>query len=131
MRALLRDFADQGGTVLLSSHLLNEVEIVADEIILIGGGRILAQGSKAELLRASGAYAKATEPVALEHALQRAGVAVVSSNGGIRADAEPILIGQIAAGAGIALVELRPDGAGLEEMFLDLTADTQREGVAS
>jgi ABC-2 type transport system ATP-binding protein len=130
MRELLRGFADRGGTVLLSSHLLNEVEIVADEIILIGGGKILAQGSKAELLRASGAYAKATDPIALEQALRRGGVVITSSNGAIRADVEPVLIGEIAASSGIALIELRPDGAGLEEVFLDLTAETQREGVS-
>ena len=131
MRGLLRDFADRGGTVLLSSHLLNEVEIVADEIILIGGGRVLAQGSKAELLRTSGTFVKAAEVETLELALLRAGVDTTRSrNGGLRAEVEPVLIGQIAAGAGIALVELRPaEGAGLEEMFLDLTAETQREGV--
>lgn len=70
MRELLRDFADRGGTVLLSSHLLNEVEIVADEIILIGGGKILAQGAKADLLRTSGTYVKAAQPEALELALR-------------------------------------------------------------
>ena len=131
MRGLLRDFADRGGTVLLSSHLLNEVEIVADEIILIGGGRVLAQGSKAELLRTSGTFVKAAEVETLELALLRAGVDTTrSGNGGLRAEVEPVLIGQIAAGAGIALVELRPaEGAGLEEMFLNLTAETQREGV--
>ena len=131
MRGLLRDFADRGGTVLLSSHLLNEVEIVADEIILIGGGRILAQGSKAELLRTSGTFVKASEVEPLELALLRAGIDTTrSGNGGLRADLEPVVIGQVAAGAGIALVELRPaEGEGLEEMFLDLTAETQREGV--
>ena len=50
MRGLLRDFADRGGTVLLSSHLLREVEAVADQLIVIGNGRIVAQGSKDELL---------------------------------------------------------------------------------
>ena len=54
MRGLLRDFADRGGTVLLSSHLLREVEAVADRLVVIGGGRIVAQGDKAELLAASG-----------------------------------------------------------------------------
>jgi ABC-2 type transport system ATP-binding protein len=54
MRALLREFADHGGTVLLSSHLLHEVEVVADELIVIGRGRIVAQGRKADLLAASG-----------------------------------------------------------------------------
>ena len=50
MRRLLRDFADRGGTVLLSSHLLAEVEAVADRMIIIGHGRIQAQGTRAELL---------------------------------------------------------------------------------
>ncbi len=50
MRGLLKGYADRGGTVLLSSHLLNEVEQIADEMILIGRGRIVAQGAKDELL---------------------------------------------------------------------------------
>ncbi len=131
MRALLREFADGGGTVLLSSHLLNEIEIVADEIILIGAGQILARGAKADLLRPSGAFAKAAEPRALDLALRRAGLEVKEARGGVRADVEPALIGRIAAGAGVALIELRPDGAGLEEMFLDLTAETQREKASA
>jgi ABC-2 type transport system ATP-binding protein len=131
MRELLRSFADRGGTVLLSSHLLNEVELVADEIILIGRGRILARGSKADLLRTSGAFVQAAEPASLEHALSRAGIETASSNGGVRVDVEPAVIGRIAAGEGIALTELRPDGVGLEEMFLQLTATTQREGVSA
>ena len=55
MRGLLRDFAGRGGAVLLSSHLLHEVEVVADEFVVIGHGRVLASGRKAELLAASGA----------------------------------------------------------------------------
>ncbi len=105
------------------------MEIVADEIILIGHGKILAQGTKADLLRASGTYAKAAQPEALELELRRAGIAIRASNGAVHAEGEPVDIGQIAARAGLALIELRPDGAGLEEIFLDLTADTQREGV--
>ena len=50
MRQLLRLFADAGGAVLLSSHLLSEVEQVADHFVLIGNGRILAQGAASELL---------------------------------------------------------------------------------
>jgi len=50
MRRLLRDFADRAGTVLLSSHLLREVEKVADELVVIGGGRVVAQGAADELL---------------------------------------------------------------------------------
>ena len=54
MRGLLRDFADRGGTVLLSSHLLREVEAIADRLVVIGNGRIVAEGAKDELLAASG-----------------------------------------------------------------------------
>ena len=54
MRDLLRDYADQGGTVLLSSHLLHEIEVIADDLVVIGNGRIVAQGTKAELLEAAG-----------------------------------------------------------------------------
>ena len=54
MRGLLRDFADRGGTVLLSSHLLHEVEATADRLVVIGSGKIVADGAKEELLAASG-----------------------------------------------------------------------------
>ena len=51
MRSLLREYANRGGTVLLSSHLLHEIEVIADEIIVIGNGRIVAQGTKASCCR--------------------------------------------------------------------------------
>src|SRR3954462_3841937 len=56
MRDLLRGYADQGGTVLLSSHLLHEIEVVADDLVVIGNGRIVAAGTKGELLASAGTY---------------------------------------------------------------------------
>jgi ABC-2 type transport system ATP-binding protein len=50
MRTMLREFADRGGAVLLSSHLLREIEVIADHLVIIGGGRIRADGSRTELL---------------------------------------------------------------------------------
>jgi ABC-2 type transport system ATP-binding protein len=50
LRTLLREFADRGGAVLLSSHLLREIEVIADHLVVIGGGRILADGSRQALL---------------------------------------------------------------------------------
>ena len=61
MRDLLRDYADHGGTVLLSSHLLPEIEIIADDIVMIGNGRIVCQGSKTELLQAAGTVVRAAD----------------------------------------------------------------------
>jgi ABC-2 type transport system ATP-binding protein len=50
MRSLLREFADRGGAVLLSSHLLREMEVIADHLVVIGGGRVLADSTREELL---------------------------------------------------------------------------------
>ncbi len=130
MRGLLREYAAAGGTVLLSSHLLHEVEKIADDLVLIGRGRIVAQGTKQELLQTRGAYAKAIEHESLVDALRRAGILTIPFGDGLRSDAEPVQIGRVAAAAGLTLAELRPaEGAGLEDLFLQLTADTQREGV--
>jgi ABC-2 type transport system ATP-binding protein len=130
MRGLLREYADRGGTVLLSSHLLHEVQIIADELIVIGNGKIVAQGTKEELLQAAGTYVRGVEPRALEQALTGAGITVTPSGEGLTTEAAPEVVGKAAAAAGVALVELRQaDGAGLEEMFLQLTATTQRDAV--
>jgi ABC-2 type transport system ATP-binding protein len=132
MRGLLRDFADRGGTVLLSSHLLREVEAVADDLVVIGGGRVAAQGRRDALLAASGTLVRALDPPALGEALNRAGLtATPTTDGGVVVRAEAEVIGRIAAGAGLILLELRPAGAGgLEQMFLELTAgDSVREAV--
>jgi ABC-2 type transport system ATP-binding protein len=133
MRDLLRDYANRGGTVLLSSHLLHEIEVIADDIIVIGNGRIVAQGTKSALLEAAGTVVRAPRLADLQRALAGAGLsATPSGDGALRTDADPALVGQVALRAGVALTELKnADGAGLEEMFLELTADTQREGAAA
>ncbi|HSA53031.1 MAG TPA: ATP-binding cassette domain-containing protein [Yinghuangia sp.] len=125
MRGLLRDFADRGGTVLLSSHLLLEVEAVADRFVMIAHGRVVAQGVKDELLRGrSGALVRAEDRTALHRALAEAGLTVRQTNadGGLVVDAGPAEVGRAAARGDVALVELRgADDLGLEELFLSLT----------
>ncbi|GAA4449367.1 ATP-binding cassette domain-containing protein [Phytohabitans houttuyneae] len=125
MRGVLRDFADRGGTVLLSSHLLREVEAVADRLVVIGGGRIVADGSKEELLAGSGIRVRGLEPDKLEWALTTAGVSASRTpDGAFLAQADAEAVGRAAAEAGVVLLELRPaDGAGLEQLFLELTAN--------
>ena len=132
MRRLLRDFADRGGTVLLSSHLLREVEAVADKLVVIGGGKVVAQGDQAELLAASGVVVKALDPGALDLVLRRIGLTgTKTTDGGVVVQSDAETIGRAAADAGLVLLELRPaGGGGLEQMFLTLTAgDSVKESV--
>ena len=131
MRDLLRGYADRGGTVLLSSHLLHEIEVIADDIVMIGHGRIVSRGTKAELLHAAGSVVRAEDLSGLAHALHALGVTTrATGDGALRTEADALLVGKIALEAGIALSELRvAEGAGLEALFLELTSTTQREGA--
>ncbi len=133
MRELLRGFADQGGTVLLSSHLLHEVEQIADDLVLIGHGRIRARGSLHELLAARpGCMADAEDRPAFANALRAAGLTFTGrTDGAAEIVADAAHVGRVALDAGIALTLLRPaDGTRLEDMFLELTADTARDAPA-
>ena len=123
MRGLLRGFADRGGTVLLSSHLLREVEAVADQLVVIAGGRIVAQGSSEELLAGTGTLVRARDREALSAALTTAGIGVVAGPAdGLVADAPAEAVGIAAATARVPLLELRPAGGDrLEELFRSLT----------
>ena len=123
MRGLLRDFADRGGTVLLSSHLLLEVEAVADQLLIIGNGRIVADGSREELLAGAGVLVRATDADALEAALDAAGLdAQHVDDGAFIVDAEAEAVGHAALDGGVVLTHLGPsEGAGLEQLFFDLT----------
>src|SRR4051794_16887250 len=123
MRGLLRGFADRGGTVLLSSHLLAEVEAVADRMIIIGGGRIRAQGTRAELLTESGTIVEADALATLDAALDHAGLAAHPADGDrLLVAAEPEVIARLAMANDVVLRRLAPaDGAGLERLFIDLT----------
>src|SRR3954453_10818029 len=112
MRDVLTGFAQKGGTVLLSSHLLHEIEVIADDLVVIGQGRIVAQGTKAELLASAGTLVRSSAVAELDRALQENGIHAVPSaaTGGedaLRVDANPAVVGKVALEAGIPLVELR------------------------
>lgn len=128
MRGLLRDFADGGGAVLLSSHLLHEVEEVADHYVVISGGRVVARGGRDELSarRRTGTVVRAEDPAALRSALAAAGLnARPREDGALLVEASGPEVGRAAARSSVVLVELREEKGGLEELFLSLTAEAR------
>ena len=120
--------------MLLSSHLIHEIEMIADELVVIGSGKIVAQGSKESMLTAAGTLVRGSDdqtrssrPSTTAGLAFTAGLATAPSSS-TRAPSE---VGKAALAGGVVLTELRTGGSGLEEMFLELTADDAREEVRS
>jgi ABC-2 type transport system ATP-binding protein len=124
MRGLLRAHAARGGTVLLSSHLLGEVEHTVDRLLVIGAGRIVADGPVASLLGSDSVSVRSTDPAALASDLVAKGYSVSPVDGGalVVSGATPADVGAVAAAGGHVLTELRPLQHGLEDVFFSLTA---------
>src|ERR1700753_1188887 len=101
IRVLLREFADRGGTVLLSSHLLHEVEAIADHLVIISDGRIVADGTPDQLRTSRTQLVGAIALPALSAALSASGrQARTMADGALETDAEPEAVGRIAAQSG-------------------------------
>ena len=134
MRGLLKGYAERGGTVLLSSHLLHEVEIIADEMILIGRGKIVARGDKKSLLAHAGTAASLVTSLdndELARVLKDKGFEVTGAGEGLRVETQPVEVGRAAAENSIVLTDLRMADGGLEDLFLELTSDSQRDDLAT
>ena len=129
IRALLRSLAAEGRTVLVSSHLMSEMENTADRLVIIGRGRLIAQAGMAELLAAAtGNHVRVRSPQAAELAalLEAWGATVTRSVDGTLAvtGATPDDIGELARASGLALTELSAQQASLEERYMELTKDS-------
>jgi ABC-2 type transport system ATP-binding protein len=128
MRGLLRTFAAEGRTVFLSSHLMSEMALTADHLIIIGRGRLIRDISVEDFVRES---SRKVVRVRSAQADQLRGL-VVAQRASVSADEHDLLsvegimaeqIGHIAAVNGIVLAELTPQTASLEEAFMELTHD--------
>jgi ABC-2 type transport system ATP-binding protein len=132
LRDLLRERAAAGGTVFVSSHLLAEVEHLADEVVVINHGRLVATGVLADLQQA-GTSVRTPDPDELTQLLRAAGATVHTGSEGelVVRGLDIAEIGDRACHAGIALHELSPQAGSLEELFLDWTstADTRIDAV--
>lgn len=129
VRLLMRHLASEGRTVLVSSHLMSEVEATADRVLVIGGGRLLADTTVAELTQnGAGAHVRVSSPhvSALQPLLEDAGATVSTQPDQSLhvVGLDNTRIGELAAEAGAVLHELTPQRATLEAVFMDLTRDS-------
>jgi ABC-2 type transport system ATP-binding protein len=125
LRAFLRSFADQGGTVLVSSHLLTEISLLVDEVVIVSHGRLVTQSSLAALSHQVTPTVRVRSPQApeLRGALAAKGITTepVDDETLHVLDSTTETIGRIAASNGIVIYEIAAERFDLEEMFLDLT----------
>lgn len=132
IREFFRSLANEGRTVFVSSHLMSEMAVSADQIIVIGRGKFITQGS-VDALTASAKgtvfVRGANHPQLLAALRAHQGVVNEVNDDGLSvSDLTSDQIGQIAFDAGVALYELTPQRASLEEVYMDLTADAVEYG---
>jgi ABC-2 type transport system ATP-binding protein len=124
IRVLLRQLASEGRTVLVSSHLLSEVQQTVDEVVIIARGRFVYQGALAELERGTRVVTDALDRKGLRDVLTAAGAQVIDADTGLTVSGlSAAEVGLAALGAGIALTLLTPETGGLENTFLDLVGE--------
>ncbi len=127
VRHFLRDLAAQGRTVLVSSHLISEMALTADRLIVIGRGRLIAETDVADFVaRSGGAAVRLVTPdaAAFTAALSAAGATVGDGDGALTVEGlTSPQIGDLAARDGLRIHELTPVTASLEDAFMELTQD--------
>jgi ABC-2 type transport system ATP-binding protein len=128
VRRLLKRLADEGRTILVSSHAMSEMEKTADHVLVIGRGELIADTSIADFTAHAGGNVSVASPDAerLSPLLLEAGAAVVSSGAGplVVTGLDAARVGDIAAEHSLRLHELTPNRASLEEAFMELTRDS-------
>jgi ABC-2 type transport system ATP-binding protein len=136
VRNLLKGLADEGRTVFVSSHLMSEMALTAEHLVVIGRGRLIAEMPVNDFIAENSdkfVRVRTGRPEQLTATLAGAGALVAGDDdGSLRVTGWPAAdIGELAAQAGIALHELTPQMASLEEAFMELTHDSlEYEGGA-
>ncbi|MEV7171716.1 ABC transporter ATP-binding protein [Streptomyces sp. NPDC093224] len=131
IRELMRSLAAEGRTVLVSSHLMSETSALADHLVVLGNGRLLADTSMEEFINSRSTprvRLRTSDPVRLRVALAREGFELLSAEDGrwTVEDVHAEQLGVLAAREGVPLLELADERASLEQAYLDLTADHAR-----
>jgi ABC-2 type transport system ATP-binding protein len=128
MRGFLRSLAGQGRAVLVSSHLMSELQDAADHLVIVGRGRVIADTSMADLLAAASGdrvILRTTAPAEATAALERAGAAVTASGSGTLSISRlaPDRVVAVLGADGVPFFEVSAHRATLEEAYMELTRD--------
>jgi ABC-2 type transport system ATP-binding protein len=125
LREFLKAYADEGNAVFVSSHLLDEMSHMADNVIVIGKGKLIADTSIKKLVAGSAkssVFVRSPGLVKLQKAIEKESLAVKTAGDGLEiVGAKTDEIGKLAFGAGVPVLELTSRDASLEEVFLELT----------
>jgi ABC-2 type transport system ATP-binding protein len=134
LRALLRHLSSQGKTILISSHMLSEVEQTVDDVVIIANGKLIKQAAIGDLATEHVSTVRTSEPGRLIEALNNSGLEATASEDGIQVvGTDLVRIGDIALSAGLPIHELRANENDLEKLFFELTnaeGNRNMEGAA-
>jgi len=129
LREFLKAYADQGNAVFVSSHLLSEMALMADNVVVIGKGKLIADTSMADLINSSahsGVFVRSPKLSQLERLLVGGKATVTKLDGGLKvAGLTTDQIGKLAFESGVPVYELANQTASLEEAFLEITAGSE------
>jgi len=125
LRKFIKDYADKGNAVFVSSHLLSEMALMADDVVVIGKGKLIASAPMRDIISGSShssVFVRAAKLSELESALRQQSIAYEKDGGGLRVSGSTTdTIGKVAFKAGVPILELARHNASLEEAFLELT----------
>lgn len=129
LRRFLKEYAAEGNAVFVSSHLLSEMALMADNVVVIGKGKMIANTSMSKLIAGSGhssIFVRTSDNAKLKKALSDASLAFEAFENGLTVKgADTDAVGKLAFQKSLTVLELSKHNASLEDAFLELTADAQ------
>jgi len=129
LRKFIKDYADKGNAVFVSSHLLSEMALMADDIIVIGKGKLITQGTVEDIISKStsaGVFVRSSSKTKLEQLLKKAKMSFAAAENGFKVTGVSTdKLGKALFDAKLPVYELSQQNASLEEAFLEITADAE------
>ncbi len=129
LRQFLKEYADKGNAVFVSSHLLSEMSLMADNVIVIGKGKLIASTSIGDMLagsKSSNIFVRTEKPSHFENILREQSFVYEKADGGFKVTGvKTDEVGKLAFRAGLPVLELANHAASLEDAFLELTEGSE------